>query len=197
MELILASTSTYRSRLLKRLQIPFRSIAPQVDETPIPGESPQALVRRLALTKAKAVSADNPQALVIGSDQVACAGWEILGKPGNKENATRQLQDSSGKIVHFFTGLALCCHAAGFEQVTVEPFGVHFRSLSEQTIDDYLEKEQPYDCAGSFKCEGLGIALFEKMLGEDPTALEGLPLISLTSLLLEAGMPVLGRPFKT
>ena len=192
MELILASTSPYRAALLKRLQIPFHCAAPEVDETPLPGEPPQALSRRLALAKAQAVSRQNPQALVIGSDQVACIGRQAMGKPGDKSSAAKQLMASSGNIVHFYTGLALCCPSKDIEKVTMEPFNVHFRKLSEQVIDDYLEQEQPYDCAGSFKCEGLGIALFEKMVGDDPTALEGLPLITLTSLLMGLGMPVLG-----
>ncbi len=191
MELILASTSPYRRALLQRLQLPFRCLAPDVEETPQPGEAPAALAARLALAKAHSVASMLTSSLVIGSDQVASLQGVLLGKPGNHANARAQLLASSGKAVQFFTGLTLCCRDTGFEATVVEPFTVQFRPLDSATIDSYLAREQPFDCAGSFKCEGLGIALFEHMRGDDPTSLEGLPLIALTSLLQKAGYPVL------
>lgn len=191
MDLVLASTSLYRRNLLERLQLPFRCVAPDTDETPLPGEAPAAIAARLALAKARSVARDNPTSLVIGSDQVAALGGRLLGKPGNYANAREQLLASVGQSVQFFTGLALCCKNSGFEEVLVEPFAVEFRPLDGAAIDNYLAREQPFDCAGSFKCEGLGITLFERMTGNDPTSLEGLPLIALTSLLQRAGYPVL------
>lgn len=191
MDLILASTSPYRRSLLERLQLPFRCLAPIADETPLPGEAPAALAARLALAKARSIARGNPGSLVIGSDQVAALGGLLLGKPGNHANAREQLLASAGQSVQFFTGLALCCEDSGFEEVMVEPFTVQFRPLNGAAIDNYLAREQPFDCAGSFKCEGLGITLFERMTGNDPTSLEGLPLIALTSLLQRAGYPVL------
>lgn len=191
MDLILASTSPYRRELLKRLQLPFRCQAPDTDETPLQGETPEALAARLALAKAHSVAGLNPTSLVIGSDQVAALQGGLLGKPGNRANARQQLLASVGKTVQFFTGLALCCEETGFEAVVVVPFTVQFRALESAAIDTYLTREQPFDCAGSFKCEGLGISLFERLHGDDPTSLEGLPLIALTSLLQRAGYPVL------
>lgn len=191
MDLILASTSPYRRSLLERLQLPFRCLAPDADETPLPGEAPAALAARLALAKARSIARTNPTSLVIGSDQVAALGDRLLGKPGNYANAREQLLASAGQSVQFFTGLALCCESSGFEEVLVEPFRVQFRPLGGAAIDTYLAREQPFDCAGSFKCEGLGIALFQQMSGNDPTSLEGLPLIALTSVLQRAGYPVL------
>ncbi len=191
MDLVLASTSPYRRALLQRLQLPFRCLAPDVEETPLPGEAPDALAARLALAKARSVASVLPSSLVIGSDQVASLQGVLLGKPGNHANARAQLLASSGNAVQFFTGLTLCCRDSGFEATVVEPFTVQFRHLDSVTIDNYLTREQPFDCAGSFKCEGLGIALFERMCGDDPTSLEGLPLIALTSLLQQAGYPVL------
>ena len=189
MELILASTSPYRKRLLERLQMPFRCEAPGVDETATAGESAAGLAGRLARSKAMAVRKNFPDALVIGSDQVAEADGFIMGKPGGYEAAHRQLSHSSGKEVCFHTGLSLC--GPGLELTHVEPFRVAFRTLNGAEIDYYLRLEQPYDCAGSFKCEGLGIALFSRMIGDDPTSLEGLPLISLVHMLAEAGVRVL------
>jgi septum formation protein len=189
MELILASTSPYRKRLLERLQMPFRCEAPGVEETATAGETASGLAGRLALGKARAVRARFPTALVIGSDQVADVDGLIMGKPGGYEAARRQLNHSSGKEVHFHTGLSLC--GPGLELTHVEPFRVAFRALTGAEIDYYLRLEQPYDCAGSFKCEGLGIALFSRMTGDDPTSLEGLPLISLVRMLAEAGVTVL------
>lgn len=191
MDLILASTSVYRQRLLERLQLPFTSMAPEVAETAKPGEDPRLLASRLALAKASAVATRIPGALVIGSDQVASIAGVIHGKPGNFEAARAQLAASSGSTVTFYTGVALVGLDAGIQLEACVPFRVHFRELLDSEITDYLEREQPFDCAGSFKCEGLGIALFEAMEGDDPTALEGLPLIALSKMLSEAGMPVL------
>ncbi|CAA0119601.1 Maf-like protein YceF [Halioglobus japonicus] len=191
MDIILASTSPYRKILLERLQLSFSCIPPDIDEAPLPGEAPQAMAERLARAKARAVAQWHPDALVIGSDQVASLEGRIMGKPGNFENAKAQLKMSSGKEVTFYTGVALA--SQGFERFHVEPFGVRFRALDDTRIANYLKREQPYDCAGSFKVEGLGIALFEQLIGNDPTSLEGLPLITLSSLLAEAGVDVLGR----
>lgn len=188
MDLILASTSTYRRSLLQRLQIPFRALPPQVEETALENEAPEQLVARLALAKARAVSAIHPDALVIGSDQVATLDGQAIGKPGNHERAATQLRACSGREVQFLTGLAVVCENNGFEELHVESFMVYFRELSDSQIENYLRREQPYDCAGSFKCEGLGIALFSSLSGDDPTALEGLPLISLVNILNSAGI---------
>ena len=150
---------------------------------------------RLALAKAKAISTQHPSALVIGSDQVAALDGRIMGKPGNHEMARAQLQASSGRTVHFYTGVALSCAARKLQKCHVELFSAHFRELADSSIENYLLREEPYDCAGSFKCEGLGIALFRRLEGNDPTSLEGLPLIALTGLLAEAGVAVLdGAP---
>ena len=188
MELILASTSPYRKRLLERLQIPFNCVAPEVDESPLPGEPPEALAERLARAKAQAVSSLQPGALVVGSDQVASLDGRCIGKPGGFDAAAQQLQDSSGRIVQFYTGVALAGPDGETCRSRVEVFKVTFRQLTEAEIAAYLQKEAPYDCAGSFKCEGLGIALFEKMIGDDPTSLEGLPLIATCGLLRDAGI---------
>ena len=198
MDIILASTSPYRRRLLQRLHLPFRCLAPGVDEQGLAAESPAAMASRLALAKARSVAHAHPDALVIGSDQVAAlespspGAPRILGKPGNHAAARAQLLASAGQVVSFYTGVAVCIAATGFEQFHVEPFRVYFRELDDKSIENYLSKEQPYDCAGSFKCEGLGIALFARLEGRDPTSLEGLPLIALTDLLAAAGYPVLG-----
>ena len=188
MELILASTSPYRRQLLQRLAIPFRCESPDTDEAPLPGESPAALACRLATAKAASVAARFPEALVLGSDQVASIDDNCIGKPGNHENAVIQLRASSGRRVSFFTGLTLLSHSRGLKLEIMEPFTVEFRSLNETEIESYLQREQPYDCAGSFKCEGLGISLFERMSGDDPTSLEGLPLIATSKLLRTAGL---------
>jgi septum formation protein len=188
MDLILASTSPYRKRLLERLRIPFRCVTPLTDETPLPGEPPDRLASRLAVKKARAVSADNPGALVIGSDQVASIGGNCIGKPGNHAAAAAQLQASAGRQVDFYTAVALLGHGEEQERCEVVPFAVHFRDLNVAEIERYLRAEQPYDCAGSFKWEGLGITLFERMSGDDPTALEGLPLIALARMLRAAGL---------
>lgn len=183
MSLILASTSPYRADLLRRLQMEFSSESPNTDETALPGEPPSDMVARLALAKAHAVSAQNPDAYVIGSDQIATLNGKTMGKPGNHETATAQLQACSGQEVLFLTGVALIRESSGSMQVHVEPFTVTFRTLSNATIENYLRTEKPYDCAGSFKCEGLGIALFSKLNGDDPTSLQGLPLISVVTML--------------
>ena len=189
--LVLASTSPFRRELLQRLGLPFVAVAPRVDETRRPGELPEALVERLAESKARAVAADFPQALIIGSDQVACVAGEILGKPGNRERALAQLTRAAGQAVVFHTGLCLLNSATGRAQVVREPFQVHFRSLTPAQIAGYVDREEPFQCAGSFKSEGLGIALFERLEGEDPSALVGLPLIRLVALLAAEGVDVL------
>jgi 7-methyl-GTP pyrophosphatase len=188
MDLILASTSPYRRELLERLQYPFRCAQPNTDEKPLEDESAEQLATRLSLDKALSVARNQPHALVIGSDQVATVGGVILGKPGDHNTAAEQLGRSSGQSVTFYTGVALVCLETGFQSVHIEPFTVKFRQLGAKTIDNYLRIEQPYDCAGSFKCEGLGIALFESLSGDDPTSLQGLPLIALTTMLMEAGI---------
>ena len=186
--LVLASASPYRRQLLERLGLPFTTVAPEVDERPRPGESSQVLVLRLAEAKARAVASTHPNALVIGSDQVACIDEDILGKPGERARAIAQLERVSGRIVVFQTGLCLLNSASGRAQTLVEPFRVHFRRLDRKQIEGYLDREQPFDCAGSFKSEGLGIALFERLEGDDPNTLIGLPLIRLVSLLESEGM---------
>ena len=168
--------------------LPFTTVAPEVDERPRPGESSQVLVLRLAEAKARAVASTHPNALVIGSDQVACIDEDILGKPGERARAIAQLERASGRIVVFQTGLCLLNTASGRAQTLVEPFRVHFRRLDRKQIEGYLDREQPFDCAGSFKSEGLGIALFERLEGDDPNTLIGLPLIRLVSLLESEGM---------
>ncbi len=190
MDIILASTSPHRRRLLERLQISFCSIPPQTEETPLPGEAPGAMAQRLARLKAMSVAELYPGALVIGSDQVASIDGYILGKPGTFERAAAQLRRSSGRSVQFYTAVALVCLDQGLERLHVEPFEVHFRTLNDAQITNYLHREQPYDCAGSFKVEGLGIALFESLTGNDPTSLEGLPLIKLSELLADAGLDI-------
>ncbi|MGG7448908.1 Maf family protein [Kosakonia oryzendophytica] len=181
--LILASTSPYRRALLEKLGLSFECAAPQTDETPRAGESPRHLVLRLAQEKAQSLAHAWPQHLIIGSDQVCVLDGEITGKPHTEENARQQLMKASGNIVTFYTGLALYNSATGHLQTECEPFDVHFRHLSEQEIDDYVRKERPLNCAGSFKSEGLGIALFERLDGRDPNTLVGLPLIALCQML--------------
>ncbi|MEH6568791.1 MAG: nucleoside triphosphate pyrophosphatase [Halioglobus sp.] len=187
MDLILASTSPYRRELLQRLDVPFQCISPNVDEAALPGEQPQELARRLALKKAQAVSPQYPGSLVIGSDQVAALDGRLLGKPGTHGAAREQLRNCSGREVLFFTGVALVCARSRLVSTHVEPFKVRFRNLQEAQIENYLRREEPYDCAGSFKCEGLGIVLFEQLSGNDPTSLQGLPLIALTTMLKNSG----------
>ena len=181
--LILASTSPYRRVLLEKLGLPFECAAPNVDESPQPGESPRHLVVRLAQEKAKSLAARFPDHLIIGSDQVCVLDGTITGKPHTEENARQQLLKARGSIVTFYTGLALYNSSTGHLQTECEPLDVHFRHLSEQEIDDYVRKERPLNCAGSFKSEGLGIALFDKLDGRDPNTLVGLPLIALCQML--------------
>ena len=189
--LVLGSTSVYRRELLQRLRLPFEVVSPQVDETPLVGEAPQALAERLALAKANAVALLHPRALVIGSDQVADFDGEPLGKPGNHANAVRQLQRMRGRTVVFQTAVAVVCHESGFAGQALAQVKVGFRQLSDRAIEDYLQAEKPYDCAGSAKSEGLGIALLEVIDNQDPTALVGLPLIHTCRLLRAAGMALL------
>lgn len=188
--LVLASSSTYRRDLLARLRQPFTWASPDIDETPHPGEGAEALVRRLAEAKARALRDQHPAHLIIGSDQVAVLGGEILGKPYDFERAHRQLAAASGTSVTFLTGLALLNSASGECQVDAIPFTVHFRPLSDEQITRYLQAEQPYDCAGSFKAEGLGVSLFRATEGEDGTSLVGLPLIRLVQMLDREGIAI-------
>lgn len=189
--LILGSTSPYRRELMQRLAIPFETAAPDIDETRYDGESARDMVLRLSLQKAQAVAAQYPDALIIGSDQCAVLHEQVIGKPGNHENAVQQLQNSSGKTVAFLTGLCLYDSRDGSYQLDVVPFAVDFRELNDAEIDAYLRKDQPYNCAGSFRSESLGITLFKRMHGNDPTALMGLPLIRLSQMLTQAGMDLL------
>ncbi|MBX9871797.1 MAG: Maf family nucleotide pyrophosphatase [Burkholderiaceae bacterium] len=189
--LILGSTSSYRRELLQRLRIPFEVAAPDVDETAQPGERPPELARRLALAKARAVAQRHPSALVIGSDQVADLGGEALGKPGTHERAVEQLRRMRGRTVIFRTAVAVVCVETGFEQLDMAPVRVRFRELGDAEIETYLRAETPYDCAGSAKSEGLGIALLESIESDDPTALVGLPLIRTTRMLRAAGLALL------
>jgi septum formation protein len=188
---VLGSTSRYRRELLERLRIPFTVSAPGVDETPLPGEAPQALARRLALAKALAVAALHPDAVVIGSDQVADLAGQALGKPGEHARAVQQLRQMRGQTVVFQTALAVVCLASGYEQVDLAEVRVVFRDLTDDEIEAYLQAEQPYDCAGSAKSEGLGIALLESIDNDDPTALIGLPLIRTARMLRQAGVKLL------
>ena len=192
MKLILASTSPYRKTLLKRLQVEFLCDSPDIDESPREDESVEDMVVRLAKFKAEAVAGKYPDALIIGSDQSAELECEVLTKSGNFETAVKQLQKASGKRVVFQTGLCLLNTQTGNIQTACVPYTVVFRQLTQEMIEHYLEKEQPYNCAGSFKSEGLGIALFEKFEGEDPNALIGLPLIKLIEMLDNEGFSVLG-----
>ena len=189
--LVLGSTSRYRRELLQRLRIPFEIAAPEVDEAPLPGESPRDLALRLSLAKARAVAARFPQAVVIGSDQVADLHGEPLGKPGNHANAVVQLRRMRGHTVVFQTALSVVCLETGFAQSALAPVQVLFRDLSYAEIEAYLLAEQPYDCAGSAKSEGLGISLLERIDSDDPTALIGLPLIRTCQLLRAAGVVLL------
>lgn len=181
--LVLASSSPYRKQLLERLQVPFKVADPDIDETPLPGESPEELVTRLAVEKAKTVASVYTDALVIGSDQVAVHGDKIVGKPYSHENAVQQLREASGKTIALYTGLALINTETKAIQSDVIPYKVHFRHLTDAIIEAYLRKEQPYSCAGSVRSEGLGIILLSRFEGDDPNALIGLPLIRLVTML--------------
>ena len=186
--LVLGSTSRYRRELLQRLNLAFDVATPDVDETPQHGEAPRALALRLALAKARAVAQQHPDAVVIGSDQVADLAGEPLGKPGHHERAVQQLRQMRGQTVVFQTAVAVVCAATGFEQVDLAAVQVQFRALSDDEIERYLRAEQPYDCAGSAKSEGLGIALLDAIHSDDPTALIGLPLIRTCRMLRAAGL---------
>lgn len=183
MQIVLASTSPYRLAILQKLPLSFTTDSPDIDESPVENESPESLVKRLAESKARAVALRHPHSLVIGSDQVAVLNGKILGKPGTYEKATRQLREASGNKVVFNTGLCLLNTDTGKVQVSCVPFIVQFRNLTDEQIDRYLLHEKPYNCAGSFKSEGLGITLFEKLSGDDPNTLIGLPLIELVRML--------------
>lgn len=189
--LVLASTSPYRRELLAKLQVPFVVANPHVDETALTSETPDQTALRLAELKAKAVAADYPNALIIGSDQVATLNGVHIGKPGNHENAVKQLQLMRGNSVIFHTALSLYNSATGNNQSCIVPTIVSIRCLSDVQIECYLRKEQPYQCAGSAKSEAMGIAIMEKMEGTDPNALIGLPLIALTQMLMNEGWDVL------
>ena len=190
--LVLGSTSRYRRELLARLNVPFEVAAPEVDETPRSGEAPTALAQRLALAKAQAVAAKFPACVVIGSDQVADLHGQSLGKPGTHERAVVQLRQMRGQTVIFQTALAVVCLETGFVQQDMAQVRVVFRDLSDIEIENYLRAEQPYDCAGSAKSEGLGIALLERIDNDDPTALIGLPLIRTARMIRAAGVSLLG-----
>jgi septum formation protein len=191
-KLILGSTSAYRRELLSRLQVPFSVESPHLDETPLPGEQPAALARRLALAKALAVAQRFPDCVVIGSDQVADLDGLALGKPGTHERAVAQLRQMRGKTVIFQTAVAVVCQQSGFCQQALAPVKVTFRTLDDDEIETYLRTEQPYDCAGSAKSEGLGITLLQSIENDDPTALVGLPLIRTSQMLRAAGIALLG-----
>lgn len=190
--LILGSTSKYRRELLQRLRVPFDVVSPDVDETPHPHEAPRDLAMRLALAKAQAVAAQHPNAVVIGSDQVADLNGEPLGKPGTHERAVLQLQKMRGQTVVFQTAVSVVCQASRFAQTELAQIKVRFRDLSDAEIEAYLRAEEPYDCAGSAKSEGLGIALLDAIDNDDPTALIGLPMIRTARLLRAAGVDLLG-----
>jgi len=186
--LLLASTSPFRQALLGKLGLPFITAAPDVDETPRAGEAADALVTRLAVAKAQALGADYPDSWIIGSDQVCVLDGAITGKPHTPERAFAQLRQASGNAITFYTGLALYQPRSGTLMQCCEPFVVHFRALSDAEIRAYIEKEQPLQCAGSFKSEGLGICLFERLEGRDPNTLVGLPLIALSGMLRAVGI---------
>ena len=190
-ELILGSTSIYRRELLDRLKIPFRVEAPDIDETPLDNETPQQLVERLSIEKARSVASNNPGSLVIGSDQVAVHDGKIVGKPHTHDKAMQQLRQANGKEIVLYTGLSLVNADTGESQTEIIPFHVVFRKLTEQQLENYLHKEQPYHCSGSVKSEGLGIALLERFDGEDPNTLIGLPLIRLIRMLEHFGVDVI------
>ena len=190
-KLVLGSTSVYRRELLARLRLPFIVAAPDVDETPLPGEAPAALARRLALAKARAVADMHPDCIVIGSDQVADLHGQPLGKPGTHDRAVAQLQAMRGQTVIFQTAVAVVCKASGFVQEDLAPVRVQFRDVGDAEIEQYLRAETPYDCAGSAKSEGLGISLLEAIDNDDPTALVGLPLIRTCHMLRAAGVSIL------
>ena len=186
--LVLGSTSPFRKELLERFKSDFIVDSPDIDETPLENEIPEDYVLRLSLEKAKAVAKRQPNSLIIASDQCSILNGVIRGKPGNHENAIKQLTESSGKCVSFLTGLCLYDSSDDSYQLDLVPYYVDFRTLTAAEIESYLRTEEPYFCAGSFKSEGLGVTLFKSMLGDDPTALIGLPLIRLSEMLREKGI---------
>ena len=187
-KLVLGSSSPYRKQVLEKLGVAFETASPEIDETPLLNETAQSLVQRLSEKKAKAVAAEFPQALIIGSDQVAVLDGQILGKPHNHENAFKQLRQASGRRVDFYTGLCLYNSQNANQQYNCIPFSVYFRKLSDEQIERYLQHDKPYNCAGSFRSEALGISLFTKMQGDDPNSLMGLPLIELIEMLANEGI---------
>ncbi len=188
--LILASSSKYRKLQLQRFGISFDCESPEINETALSNESPHELVGRLALKKAEAVSRQYPQSVVIGSDQIALFDGQIIGKPGNHQAALKQLKSFSGQVVEFLTAVSVLCRESGFSEQYTDCTHVCFRSLRDEEIERYLQQEKPYDCAGAFKAESLGIVLFERIISEDPTALIGLPLIRTAAMLRSAGFPL-------
>jgi len=191
MKLVLASSSPFRKALLEKLHLQFETDSPDVDETPLPGESIKTMVKRLSEAKARALAPQHPHALIIGSDQSAALNGEVLHKPGNYEVAFKQLKAASGQSITFYTGLCLHNSASGHSETICESFVVKFRELSDSEIENYLKREEPYNCAGSFKSEALGISLFESMRGDDPNTLIGLPLIQLCRMLKANGLAVI------
>ncbi len=189
--IILASSSPFRKALLERLNLPFECLSPEIDESQLTGESAEAYVCRLAQQKAQVISHQHPEAVIIGSDQCALLGDQLLGKPGDPEHAMQQLKAAQGKSVIFHTGLCVMQASTGFSETDDIQFQVKFRHLNDQQLSHYLDVEQPYQCAGSFKSEGYGVALFDNMQGDDPTALIGLPLIRLVNMLENAGISVI------
>ncbi|MDO6497248.1 Maf family protein [Photobacterium sanguinicancri] len=189
--LLLASTSPFRKALLEKFGYPFETASPNTDEQALDNESAEQLVVRLAEQKARACAVSHPEHLIIGSDQVCVINGEIIGKPHTIENACRQLANASGQVVTFYTGLCLFNAQTGLSDVICEPFHVHFRDLTTQEIQRYVEREQPLYCAGSFMCEGLGIVLFDRLEGRDPNTLVGLPLIALREMLEKQGIQIL------
>ncbi|ELA9371676.1 septum formation inhibitor Maf [Vibrio parahaemolyticus] len=189
-QLVLASTSPFRKQLLEKLSVPFTCLSPQCDETPFPNETPLDLVQRLAIGKATSCDTDQ-DSLVIGSDQVCVIDGKIVGKPLNRENAINQLLAQSGKAITFYTGLAVYNSVTNLTEVGYDTFEVHFRNLNREQIERYVDREEPFYCAGSFKSEGMGICLFEKLVGKDPNTLVGLPLIDLIDMLQKQGFEIL------
>lgn len=189
--LVLGSSSPYRKALLEKLDLSFDCDSPDIDETPLKNEHPKDMVARLAKAKADAIAVRHPQAIIIASDQCATLDGKIIGKPGNHENAIEQLKQASGRTVTFYTSLCVFNASINQYEETVEPFYVYFRELSDQQIDNYLKKEEPYNCAGSFKSEGLGISLFDRLEGNDPNTLIGLPLIQLIKMLEKFNLNVI------
>jgi septum formation protein len=188
--LILASSSKYRKLQLQRFGIPFDCESPEIDETALNNESPLELVGRLAVKKAEAVSRQYPQAVVVGSDQIAVFDGQVIGKPGTHQAARKQLSSFSGQVVEFLTAISVLCRESDFSEQYTDCTRVCFRTLQDEEIERYLQQEKPYDCAGAFKAESLGIVLFERIISEDPTALIGLPLIRTAAMLRSAGLPL-------